>query len=250
MPALAVSRQMAPEVVTGAREKLIVALDFHSIAEAEKLVLTLGDEVEFYKVGLGLQLAGGDVFARDLLAMKKKVFLDYKYYDIEETIRNAVYKAANMGVDFLTVHGPSGILKAAVEGKGSSELKIFCVTLLTSMDIEDLYEMGHNMSVENFVLHRALKAMDAGCDGVIASAKETKQLKYQTRNKLMVVNPGIRPEGSKPDDQKRKATPFDAITAGADYLVIGRPITAANDPLGSARAIISEIQTAVDYPTE
>jgi orotidine-5'-phosphate decarboxylase len=229
--------------VKSAREKLIVALDFWDIADARKLVRDLGDEVSFYKVGLGLQLAGGDEFAKELIQQGKRVFLDYKYYDIEETIKNAVRRAAERDVDFLTVHGAAGILKAAAEGRGASKLKILCVTVLTSMDAEDIRDMGFPCNVEELVLARATKALDAGCDGVIASAREAAMIRASTR-KLMIVSPGIRPMGNTPGEQKRTATPQEAIRAGADYLVIGRPITAAPDPKRAAGAIIAEMAGA------
>ncbi len=231
-----------------AREKLIVALDFPTIGEAAAMVEKLGDAVNFYKVGLGLQLAGGDNFARTLKAQGKRVFLDYKYYDIGETIKNAVARAAEMGVDFLTVHGVTDILKSAVEGRGASNLKILCVTVLTSMDADDILEMGFKpgVRVEDLVVHRALKAMNLGVDGVIASAQEAATIKHQTHNKLMVVSPGIRREGSPSHDQKRVSTPSDAIKAGADYLVLGRDITGQSDPKAAAMEIIAQMAAALD----
>ena len=233
--------------IDAARKRLIVALDFSTLDDAEKMAETLGDEVVFYKVGLGLQLAGGDQFARKLKSMNKKVFLDYKYYDIEETIRNAVARAAEMGIDFLTVHGVSGILRSAVEGRANSPLKILCVTVLTSMDAEDIQEMGFSpeMTVEKLVLHRALKAMELGVDGVIASAHEAKIIKEKTEGKIMIVTPGIRPEGVPVNDQKRAATPAEAVIAGADYLVVGRAITGSKNPKAAAHSIIREMAEAL-----
>ena len=229
-----------------ARGKLIVALDFWTIEEAKKLVDDLGDEVVFYKVGLGLQLAGGDEFAKELVSRGKRVFLDYKYFDIEETIKNAVRQAAELGIDFLTVHGTAGILKAAVEGRGSSNLKVLCVTVLTSMDAEDIKEMGFQCDVEELVMARATKALEVGCDGVIASALEAPSIRKMAGNKLMIVTPGIRSAHSAPDDQKRIATPFQAIHNGADYLVVGREITQADHPKQAAAAIIAEMATALE----
>jgi orotidine-5'-phosphate decarboxylase len=234
----------APDRVMSGRDRLIVALDFWDIADARKLVRDLGDEVTFYKVGLGLQLAGGDAFAKELISQGKRVFLDYKYYDIEETIKTAVRRAAELDVDFLTVHGAAGILKAAADGRGASKLKILCVTVLTSMDAEDIREMGFPCSVEELVLARAAKALAAGCDGVIASAREAAMIRAST-SKLMIVSPGIRPVGNTPGEQKRTATPHEAIRAGADYLVIGRPITAAPDPKRAASAIVAEMAGAL-----
>jgi orotidine-5'-phosphate decarboxylase len=239
------SQRTDSDIIERAREKLIVALDYWDINDAIKLVEDLGDEVSFYKVGLGLQLAGGDTLAKNLIQQGKRVFLDYKYLDIEETIKTAVKRAAELKIDFLTVHGVGGILRAAVEGKGDSSLKILCVTLLTSMDAEDVKEMGFECDVEELVLARAKKALDAGVDGVIASAREAAAIRKQTSNKLMIVSPGIRPQDSASDDQKRVATPGEAIRAGADYLVIGRPITRAADPKQAAKDIISEMAVAL-----
>lgn len=229
-----------------AREKLIVALDFSTIDQARQLVDDLGDEVGFYKVGLGLQLEGGDRFAIELKERGKRVFLDYKYFDIDETIRNAVAKAAALGIDFLTVHGAGSILKAAVKGRGDTALKILCVTVLTSMDAEDIKEMGFECDVEELVLARAKKALDVGCDGVIASALEAQAIRETHGDKLMIVSPGIRPEGSESGDQKRTASPWGAIRSGANYLVIGRPITQAPNPRAAAANIIAEMANGLD----
>jgi orotidine-5'-phosphate decarboxylase len=204
--------------------------------DARELVRELGAEVVFYKVGLGLQLAGGDRFAAELKESGKKVFLDYKYYDIEETIKNAVARAAEIGIDFLTVHGVSGILRSAVAGRGTSAMKILCVTVLTSMDAHDLEEMGFpsTMTVEELVVHRAVNAMRLGVDGVIASAREAKRIKEQTGGGIMIVTPAIRPTGAAVNDQKRSATPFEAIRAGADILSL--------DVLSRGRKILNRPQ--------
>jgi orotidine-5'-phosphate decarboxylase len=228
-----------------AREKLIVALDFWKIEDARKLVRDLGDDVSFYKIGLGLQLVGGNEFAKELIAEGKRVFLDYKYYDIEETVQRAVAQAAELKITFLTVHGVASIMKAAVAGRGNSDMKVFGVTVLTSMDAEDVKEMGLECNVEDLVIARAKKALEVGLDGVIASALEAAELRKQTSNKLMIVSPGIRPSGGARHDQKRVATPFEAMRAGADYLVLGRPIYAADDPKAAALAIIREMADAL-----
>jgi orotidine-5'-phosphate decarboxylase len=234
-----------------ARERLIVALDLESIEDARRTVAALEGVVDFFKVGLTLQLAEGvEAFIRSLLSSGKRVFLDYKYYDISETLKKAVRRAADLGVSFLTVHGSSEILKSAVQGKGDRPLKLFAVTVLTSMDAADIAEMGYtNHTVEELVLFRAKKALAAGLDGVIASGREARQIKELSRNKLLVVTPGIRPEGYPEDDQKRKSTARDAILAGADYLVIGRPITepfGGSTPRQQAERFLSEMQTAFD----
>jgi orotidine-5'-phosphate decarboxylase len=249
MAGAAAVRKFDSDFVEQAREKLIVALDYWDIQDAYKLVEVLADKVSFYKVGLGLQLAGGDDFAKALVRQGKRVFLDYKWLDIEETMKMAVKRAAEIGIDSLTVHPVGGILKAAVEGRGSSKLKILCVTVLTSMDAEDIKEMGFQCDVEELVLARATKALNAGCDGVIASAREAAMIRAQTNNKLMIVSPAIRPRGSLPDDQKRTATPREAIQAGADYLVVGRPISAALDPKQAAASVIAEIASALGDPS-
>jgi orotidine-5'-phosphate decarboxylase len=241
------SARPSEDLVTLARQKLIVALDVDSVEIAQALVDTLGNEVTFYKVGLGLQLGGGDEFARRLKAQFKRVFLDYKYYDISETVKSAVSHAAKIGIDFLTVHGTAEIMSSAVEGRGDSDTKILCVTVLTSMDADDLEEMGvrADVTVEELVVNRALRAMKAGIDGVIASAHEVEAIKQRSDGKLMVVAPGIRREGSPRHDQKRVATPAQAVKAGADYLVIGRDITASKDPRQAAHDIIIEMAVAL-----
>jgi len=232
-------------------DRLIVALDVADIAAARRMVEALNGTVTFFKVGLTLQLAEGvESFIRELIASGKKVFLDYKYYDISETLRKAVGRAARLGVSFLTIHGSSQLMKSAVAAKGDSELKLLTVTVLTSMDADDMAEMGYTMhTVEELVLFRAQKALEAGCDGVIASGHETRQIKEISRDKLLVITPGIRPGGYPEDDQKRRSTASQAILAGADYLVVGRPITEPQDgltPAESARQFIAEMQAAFD----
>jgi orotidine-5'-phosphate decarboxylase len=233
-----------------ARERLIVALDVPDIAAASALVRDLEGAATFFKVGLTLQLAAGvEDFIRSLIKEKKRVFLDYKYYDIAETLKKAVARAATLGVSFLTIHGSSNLIRGAVEGRGGGGLKLFTVTVLTSMDAGDIAEMGYtNHSVEELVLFRAKKALEAGCDGVIASGQEAQKIKELTGGKLLVVTPGIRPEGYGVGDQKRVTTPTAAIQAGADYLVIGRPITAPTDttPRKATERILAEMQSAFD----
>jgi orotidine-5'-phosphate decarboxylase len=175
-----------------------------------------------------------------------------RWFDIEETIKNAVAQAAKIGISFLSLHGVNGVLRAAVQGRGTSNLKILCVTLLTSMDAEDIQEMGYSptVTVEDLVVRRAVKAMEIGVDGVIASALEASKIKSLSRGKLMVVSPAIRPLGSPDDDQKRIATPSAAIKAGADYLVVGRPITGADNPKEAAHKIIVEMADAMGELSE
>ena len=233
--------------IMDAKERLIVALDLPDVAAARKMTEELSGVADFFKVGLALQLAEGvRSFITELIAGGNRVFLDYKYYDIPETIKKSVCRAAAMGVSFLTVHGSSALIKAAVEGRGNSPLKLFTVTVLTNWDKTDLLEMGYTQhTVEEVVLFRARKALEAGCDGVITSGREAKAVRSLSRD-LLIVTPGIRPDGYAEDDQKRRTTPRDAILAGADYLVIGRPITDAPNPREAAKEILLQMQTAFD----
>lgn len=245
MATAAGSRTAAPAPIEQAREKLIVALDHWDIGDAERLVDALGSEVSFYKIGLGLQLGGGEALAKRLIAQGARVFLDYKYLDIEETIKTAVRRAADFGVDFLTVHAVGGILRAAVEGRGNSPLKLLGVTVLTSMDGDDIKELGFPCDVEQLVLARARKALAAGADGVVASAREAAMIRSAAGGKLLIVTPGIRPHDTGDDEQKRAATPSAAIRDGADYLVVGRAITKAPDPKAAAQHILDEMASAL-----
>lgn len=231
-----------------ANERLIVALDLPSAEEARAMVDKLDGVVQFFKIGLALQLAPGvGELIRSLILAGKKVFLDYKYYDIPETLKKAVSRAAGLGVSFLTIHGPGSLIRGAVEGRASSSLKLFTVTVLTSLDADDMAEMGYDKhSIEQLALFRAKKALEAGCDGVIASGREAAKIKELSAGRLVVVTPGIRPEGHGEDDQKRRTTPRQAVLAGADYLVIGRPVTDAADPRAAAAAIVEEMQHAFD----
>jgi len=231
-----------------AKDRLIVALDVKDIAAAREVVDQLDGVAGFFKVGLTLQLAAGvEEFIRSLIKEGKRVFLDYKYYDISETLKKTVARASELGVSFLTIHGPSVLIRAAVEGRGTSNLKLFTVTVLTSLDAGDIAEMGYtNHTPEELVLFRAKKALEAGCDGVIASGREAKQIKALSQGKLLLITPGIRPDGYPEDDQKRKTTPHDAVSAGADYLVVGRPITGAKDLRAAAEEILAQMQTAFD----
>jgi orotidine-5'-phosphate decarboxylase len=231
-----------------ARDRLIVALDLPDIEHARAVVARLDGVVSFFKVGLVLQLAPGvGPFIEELVKDDKKVFLDYKYMDVPETIRKAVGRAASSGITFLTIHGNGGIVGAAVEGRGNSALKILAVTVLTSFDAKDIKELGFECSVEDLVLYRAKKAIDAGCDGVIASAQEARKISGLAGGRpILIVTPGIRPSYKTTDDHKRPMTPGDAIREGADYLVVGRPITDDPDPRASAERIIAEMQDAFE----
>jgi orotidine-5'-phosphate decarboxylase len=233
-----------------ARDRLIVALDLPDAAAARDMVNQLDGVVTFFKIGLTLQLAEGvEKLIQELLASGKRVFLDYKYYDIAETMKKTIARAAKLGVSFLTIHGSSTLVKAAVEGRGNNPLKLFTVTVLTNLEKSDIAEMGYpEQTVEELVLFRARKALEAGCDGVIASGREVEAIKKTVSKGLLVITPGIRPDGTPENDQKRVTTPAQAITAGADYLVVGRPITAppSGTPREAAQRILVEMQGAFD----
>jgi orotidine-5'-phosphate decarboxylase len=230
-----------------AKDRLIVALDVSSIEEARAIVHRLDGLVSFFKIGLQLQLSMGLPFVQELIEKGNRVFLDYKYFDIAETVQRAVSQVAAMGVSFLTVHGNGPTIRAAVEGRGQSDLKILSVTVLTSLDSVDILDLGFQCEVEQLVLYRAKKALEAGCDGVIASGKEAEAIRTMAGDlPLLIVTPGIRPEAATLDDHKRPVTPAAAIAAGADYLVVGRPITASDDPRSAAENILAEMQEAFD----
>jgi orotidine-5'-phosphate decarboxylase len=222
-------------------ERLIVALDVPTPAEARALVERIGDAARFYKVGLELFSAPGCFELIAWLAGRgNKVFADLKLYDIPETVRRAVANLRGSGATFLTVHGHRSVMQAAAQEKGS--LKILAVTVLTSFDQSDLDEMGATRTTEELVLARARGAVETGCDGVIASGLEAARLKAQFKDRLLVVTPGIRPaenkqDGKMSDDQKRTVDVAQAFTNGADYIVVGRPIRQARDPRAAAQAI-------------
>jgi orotidine-5'-phosphate decarboxylase len=218
-------------------ERLIVALDVPTPAEARALVERIGDAARFYKVGLELFSAPGCFELIEWLAGRgHKVFADLKLYDIPETVRRAVANLRGCGATFLTVHGHRSVMQAAAQEKG--KLKILAVTVLTSFDQRDLDEMGATKTTDELVLARARGAVETGCDGVIASGLEAARLKAEFKDRLLVVTPGIRPAESKPsDDQKRTVDVAQAFAAGADHIVVGRPIRQAPDPRAAAQAI-------------
>ncbi|HEY5378290.1 MAG TPA: orotidine-5'-phosphate decarboxylase [Pseudolabrys sp.] len=226
------------------RERLIVALDLPSVAEAEAMIMKLGPSVSFYKIGYQLAFADGLSFAAGLIAEGKKVFLDLKLHDIGNTVTKGVESVAKTGATFLTVHAYPQTMKAAMEGKKGSKLKILAVTALTSYDDADLYEAGYKLGVSALVSQRAAQARDLGVDGLVCSAEEAAKLRVVAGSGMALVTPGIRPVGSSRDDQKRIMTPAKAIAAGADYLVVGRPIVEAADPKAAAEAIVAEIARA------
>jgi orotidine-5'-phosphate decarboxylase len=227
-----------------ARERLIVALDLPTLAAAEAMVTRLGDAVCFYKIGYQLSFAGGLPFAAGLIAAGKQVFLDLKLHDIGNTVTKGVESVAQMGATFLTVHAYPQTMKAAVAGKQGSTLRILAVTVLTSYDDADLAAAGYDMSVGELAAARATQARDTGVDGLVCSAEEAASLRKIAGPGMALVTPGIRPAGSATGDQKRIMTPAKAIAAGADYLVVGRPIVEAGDPKAAADAIVAEIESA------
>lgn len=227
-----------------ARDRIIVALDLSDVEAAEKAVWTLGDSVNFYKIGYELVMAGGLALAEDLVQGGKKVFLDMKLHDIGNTVMHATRRAAKLGATFLTVHAFPQTMRAAVEGRGDSKLDLLAVTVLTSWDNDDLKDAGYSATVEELVARRAAQAEAIGIDGLVCSPAEAKELRQRLGAKMMLVTPGIRPAGAEKGDQKRIMTPSDAIKAGVDYMVIGRPILAAESPKAAADAIVTEIENA------
>lgn len=229
-----------------ARERLIVALDLPDVAAAEKLVIALDGAVQFYKVGYELGLSpDGLAFAEMLARSGKKVFLDLKLHDIGNTIERAVARTAERGMTFLTVHAFPQTMRAAVKARGNSHLKILAVTVLTSWDDNDLTEAGYAMKVPELVSKKAGQAKDIGIDGIVASAAEAANIRKIVGAETLIVTPGIRPAGSATGDQKRIVTPGDAIKSGADYLVVGRPITGATEPVKVVEALVGEIASAL-----
>jgi orotidine-5'-phosphate decarboxylase len=220
---------------------IIVALDVESAREALSLVERLDESVSFYKVGMELYAAAGMDFVRELRARGKDAFLDMKFYDIGETVKRAVAQVARSGARFLTVHGSSTVMKAAVEGRGDSGLRLLAVTVLTSFDQQDLADLGYTCTVQELVELRVQHAMAAGMDGIVASPLEAASIRATTGPKAILVTPGVRSAGAALGDQKRVATPAEAIRAGANYVVIGREITRSADPAASARRILADI---------
>jgi len=226
------------------KDRIIVALDVPHVDEARALIKKLGDSVGVYKIGLELLFAGGLMLAEELAKDGRRVFLDAKLLDIEATVERATAAIAWTGAHFLTVHATDRkTLDAAVRGRGDSALKLLGVTVLTNLDRADLSQQGIEMPPLALVQERARLSQDAGLDGIVASGKEAAALRERLRN-FLIVTPGIRQEGTDVQDQTRVVTPASAVKAGADYLVIGRPITRADDPRAAAEAIAAEIAAA------
>src|SRR3954470_16823428 len=227
------------------RDRLIVALDLPSVEAAEAMIGRLGDSVTFYKIGYQLAYAGGLPLVRRLADSGKKVFLDLKMHDIGNTVARGVQSVAQLGATFLTVHAYPQTMKAAVEARAGSSLKILAVTVLTSYDDGDLHAAGYRLSVSDLVEARAQHAQVLGVDGLVCSPEEAARLRQNVGHQMHLLTPGVRPAAAASGDQKRIMTPARAITAGADYLVVGRPITEAADPKAAADAIQAEIKQAL-----
>jgi orotidine-5'-phosphate decarboxylase len=228
------------------RDRLIVALDVSSAAAARKIVAAVGESVSTFKVGMQLYTAEGPGLVRELVAAGRKVFLDLKYHDIPNTVASAVKEAAGLGVSMLTVHagGGSKMLRGAVEAANPA-LIVLAVSVLTSMDEDDLHEISVQGSVEKQVLSLGKLALDAGCQGLVSSAKEAPALRKSYGEKFALITPGVRPAGVEHGDQARVVTPAQAVQAGASHIVVGRPITGAANPQQAAKNIIDEIPTEV-----
>jgi orotidine-5'-phosphate decarboxylase len=226
------------------RDRLIVALDLPSVRAADAMVDKLGDAVSFYKIGYQLAFAGGLAFAQTLAGGGKRVFLDLKLHDIGNTVARGVESVAALGASFLTVHAYPQTMHAAAEARKGTDLRILAVTVLTSYDDADLAAAGYDFTVSELVAERAAQARDIGVDGLVCAAAEVASLRPIASAGMVLVTPGIRPAGAEAGDQKRIMTPVAAIAAGADHLVVGRPILAAPDPKAVAEGIIREIAGA------
>jgi len=224
------------------QDPVIIALDFESATEADRLVASLGDSAGFYKVGMELYAAAGMDYVRSLIARGKRVFLDMKYYDIGETVRRSVAVAARSGATFLTVHGVGQVMRAAMEGRADSPMQLLAVTVLTSFDQQDVREMGYDCSLAELIRQRVHLAVETGIDGLVASPLEARTIRSQAGPKAILVTPGVRSRGAAAGDQKRVATPAEAVRDGADYVVIGRQVSRSSDPRAALHAIHAEIE--------
>ena len=231
--------------VVDPRDRLIVGLDVASLVEADAMVSRLGDTVTFYKIGFELVVAGGLTLAERLARSGKKVFVDLKLHDIGQTVEKATRQVARLGATYLTVHAYPQTMRAAAAGRGDSALKVLAVTVLTSWDASDVAEVGFTESPADLVRRRVAQARDCGVDGVICAPTDLASVRELAPSPFLAVTPGVRPAGAALGDQKRVATPSEAIRAGADALVVSRPILTAEDPRAAAEAILSEIQNAI-----
>jgi len=228
-------------------DKLIVAMDVPNALAGLELAKTLGDSISFYKIGLGMLTSGGLALANELkLEHGKRIFLDMKLFDIGATVEHAVRGIAQYDIDFLTVHGDPHVVRAAKEGASKSNMKILAVTILTSLDRDNLDEnLMKTGDIRHLVIERAERALEAGADGVIASPQEAGLIRtLSSAKKKLIVTPGVRPKGAALGDQKRIATPAEAIANGADHIVVGRPIWQSNDPRQAAQSILQDIRDA------
>jgi orotidine-5'-phosphate decarboxylase len=232
------------DISPAVRDKLIVALDLPSVADAARMVDALGDAVTFYKVGMELTYAGGLPFVEELTRAGKKVFLDLKLHDIPNTVARATEQVAGLGATFLTIHAYPQTMRAAAEAARGSGLKLLAVTVMTSYDDADLAAAGYALGVKDLVARRAAQAREAGVDGLILSPEEVAAMRALLGPGMLLVTPGVRPAGAAVGDQKRVMTPARAIREGADHLVVGRPVTQASDPRAAAQAIVAEIAGA------
>ncbi len=222
--------------------RLYVALDLTSVEAAQDMVDRIGDAVISYKVGLQLLPVGGAEFGQRLKAQGKNVFYDFKLHDIDATVEKATRSIATLGADLLTVHARPDVMRAAAAGRDDSGLKVLGVTVLTSLDQQALDDIGYYMTAEELVMRRVAQAIEAGIDGVVSSPLEAERIRAQVPNNFLVITPGVRMPGEDKGDQKRVATPGEALGFGASHIVVGRPITAASDPRVAALAILKNMQ--------
>jgi orotidine-5'-phosphate decarboxylase len=231
-------------------DRLIVALDLPAVEAARAMAARLDGVVSFFKLGLWLLLAPGfERLVDELIGRGKRIFLDAKMFDIGETVRQGVKRAAERGISFVTVHGDDDIIRAAIDGKGGSDLRILAITVLTSIDDRGAREIGYLAPVAEVIRHRVATCVDLGCDGIIASPHDVAAIRaLPGAERLLVVTPGVRLPGAARDDHKRAGSPAEAIAAGADYLVVGRPIVQAADPAAMAARIIADMRSAAAAP--
>ncbi len=240
-----------------AADRLIVALDVSpdlkdperkiTIDDAKEIVKKLDGVVSFFKIGWPLYMAPkGPTIISELVDLGKRVFLDFKYGDIPESVKRLVSSAVEQKVEFLTVTNNSQIIEAAADGRSNSNLKVLMVTVLTSISESDLKDSGIQMPLQDYIKNSAISGKEAGCDGLICSGREVSMLRKEVGDDLLLVTPGIRPSGFDPEDHERPSTPSASISNGADYLVVGRPIVRAKDPRKMTKQIIEEMQRAFD----
>jgi orotidine-5'-phosphate decarboxylase len=230
-------------------DPVIIALDFDAVREADKLVSALGGSAGFYKVGMELFAVAGMDYIRSLADRGKRVFLDMKYYDIGETVKRAVKVAASSGAEFLSIHGVGQVMRAAIEGRGDSGMKLLAVTVLTSFSQDDVKELGYDCALADLVGQRVRLAVQTGMDGIIGSPVEARSIRRQAGPHALLVTPGVRTRGAAANDQKRVATPSEAVRDGADYVVIGREVTRAADPSAALAVIREDLATVSECAT-